>query len=188
MVDMAKPSIWSIEATCPRTVARQDPCSVRRSQSHLILFWEVAAPRIRAREFLTVDLSKRSLATSFQAEQEVVEHDCGYCLAPGEKRCCEFQEEGSCQTCCAEHYTEPYCMLNCQKMCRRGMFKAFSGGKRNVPVCPSSGPVKALEAYDLEKVDGKFLNPYLDWKGPKFEKEWLETHPLELPAPTTSEQ
>eukprot|EP00913_Durusdinium_trenchii_P008315 g7810.t1 len=53
------------------------------------------------------------------------------------------------------------------------MFKAFSGGKRNVPVCPSSGPVKALEAYDLEKVDdprqhvlvdeGVLDKSYVDW-------------------------
>eukprot|EP00434_Breviolum_minutum_P011978 symbB.v1.2.010562.t1/scaffold691.1/size191848/3 len=132
-----------------------------------------------ARDFLAVQSSGRlQRMTSF--EDTATQHDCGYCLAPGEKRCCEFEDEGSCQNCCAEHYMEPYCRLNCQRMCRRGIFKNWSGGKINVPVCPVGGPTKAIQSYDLAKVDGKFPSPYLDWKGEKFEKEWLDAHPVAL--------
>lgn len=61
-------------------------------------------------------------------------------------------------------------------MCRRGIFKNWSGGKINVPVCPVGGPTKvqqlfgmmggsskvadtfvqlfeAIQSYDLAKVD-----------------------------------
>ncbi|CAJ1446079.1 unnamed protein product [Effrenium voratum] len=108
-------------------------------------------------------------------------------------------------------------------MCRRGLFKTWSGGKENVPKCPVGAPnqapllpqnssarkAQAIQAYDVTKLDDawprlghillahqhrspgrggldifqfeKFKNPYLDWKGEKFEKEWLAAHPLPEP-------
>ncbi|CAJ1340306.1 unnamed protein product [Effrenium voratum] len=80
-------------------------------------------------------------------------------------------------------------------MCRRGLFKTWSGGKENVPKCPVGAPnqapllpqnssarkAQAIQAYDVTKLDEKFKNPYLDWKGEKFEKEWLAAHPLPEP-------
>ncbi|CAE7389092.1 unnamed protein product [Symbiodinium sp. KB8] len=49
--------------------------------------------------------------------EKVQQHDCGYCLATGEKRCCEFQEEGTCTNCCKEHFTyDLYCRMNCARL------------------------------------------------------------------------
>mmetsp|Transcript_53409 Transcript_53409/g.124346 ORF Transcript_53409/g.124346 Transcript_53409/m.124346 type:complete len:180 (-) Transcript_53409:4-543(-) len=143
--------------------------------------WRAETQR-QAAAFLDVGLAKRSLI-SFAEEsdetQEVQQHDCGYCLARGEKRCCEYQDEGTCETCCKEHFTtDLYCRMNCARMCRRGVSKEWSGGKMDVPVCPVGGPNKAIEAFDLAKMQEQSRNPYLDWKGEKFEKEWLAAHPL----------
>ncbi|CAE7492909.1 unnamed protein product [Symbiodinium natans] len=133
--------------------------------------------------FLDAPARASSFEDAKDGETEVVEeHDCGYCLATGEKRCCEFQEEGTCTNCCKEHFsTDLYCRMNCTRMCRRGIFRTWSGGKTDVPVCPVGEPNQAIQSFDLAKMKDKFLNPYLDWKGEKFEKEWLAAHP---PSPT----
>mmetsp|Transcript_3634 Transcript_3634/g.7587 ORF Transcript_3634/g.7587 Transcript_3634/m.7587 type:complete len:206 (-) Transcript_3634:3-620(-) len=120
--------------------------------------------------------------------EKVQQHDCGYCLGTGEKRCCEFEEEGTCTNCCKEHFTtDLYCRMNCARMCRRGIFKGFAGGKQDVPVCPVGEPNQAIQTFDLKSMTtgkmsitpDKYMHPYMDWKGEKYEKEWLESHPLE---------
>ena len=64
-------------------------------------------------------------------------------------------------------------------------------GLRVAGACLSVCHLQAIQAYEPDKVDpwllflrkceasfppaeGKFLNPYLDWKGPKFEKVRLQ--------------
>eukprot|EP00439_Symbiodinium_sp_Y106_P086850 s59_g36.t1 len=122
--------------------------------------------------------------------EKVQQHDCGYCLGTGEKRCCEFEEEGTCTNCCKEHFTtDLYCRMNCARMCRRGIFKGFAGGKQDVPVCPVGEPNQAIQTFDLKSMTtgkmsitpaawpqqpshlDKYMHPYMDWKGEKYEKD-----------------
>lgn len=51
--------------------------------------------------------------------------------------------------------------IQMRRMCRRGIFKNWSGGKTNVPVCPVGGPSKVQQLFGMMGGSSKVADTFV---------------------------